>query len=133
VKIRLRPGETYKSISPSEAHFVLDLAGPAYVLEPDRSADEMTMLARIDPERRSSPELVDIARFEVVDARMPSTWRVRLGSQHRANWLYIAPEPWLRPRFWEDFFGERFDEHPGTLDAQAEYARELQLMLEELG
>jgi hypothetical protein len=133
MKIRLRPGEAYKRLNPGDEYLVLELEGPAYVLEPDRPDHEMTIHARIDRDGSSSPELVDTARFEVVDNRMPSNWRVRLGSTHKANWLHIAPEPWLRPGFWEDFFGERFDAHPGTLDAQAEYALELQIMLDELG
>lgn len=69
----------------------------------------------------------------MVDNRIPSSWRVKFGTTSEKNWLKIAPESWLRPGFWEDFYGERFDEHPGTLDAQADYAREVEVMLSELG
>ncbi len=103
---------------------MLELAGPAY---------EGAIQARIDPDGRSSPYLVNIARFEVVDDRIPSNWRVRLGTPNTANRLTIAPASWLRDGFWEHFFGEYFDERPGTLDAQADYARELEIMLGELG
>jgi hypothetical protein len=58
---------------------------------------------------------------------------VRFGTQHAPNRLTIAPEPWLRPGFWEHSFGEYFDELPGTLDARADYARELEVMLNEAG
>jgi hypothetical protein len=121
VKIRLREGDTYKRLHPAVEFFVLELTGPA----------NETIYARIDD--GPSPWVVEIAHFEVVDDRMPSNWRVRFGTTHTKNWVHIAPEPWLRPGFWEDFFGGRFDEHPGTLGAQAEYARERGVMLDELG
>ena len=47
------------------------------------------------------PELHAADQPEIVDPSIPSVWATHLGE---LGYLHIAPEKWLRPGFWEDYF-----------------------------
>lgn len=56
---------------------------------------------RIESEAGGTPALFDAEMFLTTSSELPSSWRARVGE---GGSLQLAPEPWLRPGFWEEFF-----------------------------
>jgi hypothetical protein len=66
-----------------------------------------------------TPSVWRAEMFETTDERPAPDWLVQLGSD---GILEIAPGPWLRPGFWEDYFDY-------VAEAQRDYESELSIIV----
>lgn len=73
------------------------------------------ILLRIASDDAGVPALFQAEMFEVIDARLPSSWRAILD---QSGGLDIGPAAWLRAGFWEDYFNN-------APEAVAAYEREV--------
>lgn len=113
---------------PEELHRAAVTVGSDYVVLAI-SANSRRVQFRILENRREdsaiqSPILRDSSCFEVVSGAVPSNWRVAVDTEGRVE---IAPEPWLRREFWEEFF----DSSDASLAAREDFERELAVILDE--
>lgn len=78
------------------------------------------------------PSWFPAPQFDLVADEVPTTWKVVVGAGGSAEYIQIAPEPWLVRGFWGDYLGDSEDplayEH-----AQDVFARELDTILREVG
>ena len=56
---------------------------------------------RILTDDRNSPGLQPASQFEIVSTHVPREWQINFVS---GSHLEMAPGPWLRDGFWEDYF-----------------------------
>lgn len=61
------------------------------------------VLLRIASDEAGVPALFQAEMFEVVDSRLPSSWRATL---EQSGGLDIGPDAWLQAGFWEDYFND---------------------------
>lgn len=69
------------------------------------------------------PVLANAIQFEVLNKRIPNTWRI---STEALALFSIEPEAWQKPGFWEDCY----DHEPEAVEL---YKREARIMHEEEG
>jgi len=69
-------------------------------MQPDKGIMS-TLLLVLDDYRE--PQWVPAATFSVLSNRLPSNWKVDLGESGALN---LAPEPWLAPEFWGNYYSE---------------------------
>ena len=73
----------------------------------------------------ATPVLIPARAFETTDGTIPSNWSIRITDEPKGiPHFVLAPTPWLRVGFWEDFFD-------GRSDARKVYESELQTTLAE--
>ena len=70
------------------------------VLSIDVERDRRVWL-RIESDDGGTPALFDAEMFMTTSMLVPSNWRVRIDE---GGALQLAPEPWLRQGFWDEFF-----------------------------
>jgi hypothetical protein len=56
---------------------------------------------RIQSEEAGTPALFDAEMFMTTSTEIPASWRARVDE---GGSLQLAPEPWLRSGFWDEFF-----------------------------
>lgn len=78
---------------------------------------------RVARKRFQTPILVEASTFELLSNVISATWRVRV----RGSSIALAPEPWLRPGFWEAIF----DLTENSEWAREEYDHLVAILLEE--
>lgn len=78
------------------------------------------MLQILDDE---GPTWWPMEMFESVSTRIPSNWIAQL---RQDGSLHLAPESWLQPGFWEDFFDNQREG-----DAADTFRRELEVIRRE--
>jgi hypothetical protein len=50
--------------------------------------------------------LFPLEQFEIVSAKLSSTW---ITSWKENGLFQLAPEPWTRPEFWEEYYNRKLD------------------------
>jgi hypothetical protein len=70
-----------------------------------------------------------LAMFEVVSPNISTIWRVAIEVIQENTYLYIGPEQWLRPGFWDDFLADP----PQGIEAKEQYGRDVLHMMAEEG
>ncbi|HEX9695412.1 MAG TPA: hypothetical protein VGB64_03755 [Actinomycetota bacterium] len=81
------------------------------------------VLFRIESADDGTPALFDAEMFVTTSTEIPGNWRARV---EEGGSLQLAPEPWLRLGFWDDFF----DRKPEALET---YERERAVILRDKG
>jgi hypothetical protein len=86
----------------------------------------LRILDEVQPSLDSS--LWPVEMFEIVSARIPTSWRVAIRIVQDKTFLYVEPEKWLAPGFFEDFYADP----PIGKKAREQFREDvLQMMLEE--
>ncbi len=75
---------------------------------PDRRVE-----LRLVSEETSIPALFDSEMFITTDGTVPRTWSIKIDE---GGVVRLAPEPWLVPGFWEDYF----DRDPAAVEIYEE-------------
>ena len=97
------------------------------VLAVEATPSEGVQFGILDDES-STPGLHNAAEFDLVSDHVPSNWRIAVGAGGSPAAFELAPEPWLEPRFWLDFFG---DGDTAAIAAQDAFQRELAIIVRE--
>jgi hypothetical protein len=63
-----------------------------------------------------TPALFELDMFEIVSSTIPSVWVI---TSPKSGWFSLAPEPWSRPGFWEEFY----DREPEAMACFEEYRK----------
>jgi hypothetical protein len=61
------------------------------------------VLLRIESEGEGTPALFPAEMFVTTSAAIPRNWRVHI---EQGGAVEFAPESWLKPGFWEEFFNQ---------------------------
>lgn len=75
---------------------------------------------RIHGDDDRQPYIYRADMFEVVRSELPSTWRCAIGTPNAPGYVQLAPEPWLRPGFWDDYWDEQLPEAIDIFRAEAQ-------------
>lgn len=88
------------------------------VLSVDVDVDRRVWI-RVESEEAGTPVMFDAEMFHTTSTKLPDNWR---GQVDEGGSLRLAPGPWLRLGFWEDFFD-------GVPDAVEAYEKERAVIL----
>lgn len=111
-----------------ESHDLLRVGGEYLVLgiEVRPKGTDVRILDQVQPRLDSSTWPVEM--FEVVSARIPTSWRVAIQVVQEKTYVYVEPEKWLRPGFFEDYYADP----PVGTEAREQFREDVfQMMLEE--
>lgn len=102
--------------------------GAEYVVLAVEASPSEGVRFRILDDRGSTPGLHYAAEFDLVSDNVPSNWRIAVGVGGSSAAFELAPEPWLQPTYWVDFFG---DGDAATIAARDAFQRELAVIVRE--
>jgi hypothetical protein len=102
--------------------------GAEYVVLSVQASPRQGVHFRIVDDDGSSPGLYEAEKFDLVSDSVPSNWRIAVGVGGSAAAFELAPEAWLEPRFWLDFFG---DGDMAAVAAQEVFERERAVIVAE--
>ena len=79
-----------------------------------------------DEMKPGGPVIWAVEMFEIRSPRISSNWAATIRRPEGGGWsLYLAPRPWLRRGFWDDYFDRPWEGAGATFDAAvAEMAAE---------
>lgn len=91
------------------------------------TAGEYHHLMLLD-DQTHQPTVYPSSHFDLVSDEVPSAWKVRVGGTGNPGHLMVAPQEWLEPGFFENYWG---DGGAATIAARAAFDREVEAILAE--